>query len=133
MRPTLTYALLALALLVGGCTHQNPEWAESVNPCCGQDELLEGHEPSEEDCADMVVSQEVAMRLAWLAASSSGATQWRVRLLPGGPACIYKKYPGLMKSDYLTVEKAGPDTVLGGIEPAPADTAGASRSAPTKE
>jgi hypothetical protein len=92
--------LVALVPLLGGCTSPNPEWATSLNPCCGQDEVLDGREPSERRCADMVVSRESAMDIAWRMAAGSGMTQWRVRLLPGGPACIWRKWPGLDEDDY---------------------------------
>jgi hypothetical protein len=112
---------LFIALLVGGCSMQNPRWASSINPCCGQDELLEGEEPSEERCADMVVSREAAMQIAWGAAAGSGMTQWRVRLLPGGPACIWRKWPGLTDDDYLEVDP-GAEAASDTLEKAPGDT-----------
>lgn len=117
--------LLALVVVLGGCTSPNPEWATSLNPCCGQDEVLDGKEPSERRCADMVVSRESVMDIAWRMAAGSGMTQWRVRLLPGGPACIWRKWPGLDDSDYdyvlipsdadsAAVEKAVADSAPGG-------------------
>jgi hypothetical protein len=123
--------LLALVALLGGCTSQNPEWATSLNPCCGQDEVLEGKEPSERRCADMVVSRESAMDIAWRMAAGSGMTQWRVRLLPGGPACIYRKWPGLTDDDYKYV-LIRPDADSAAVEEAAADTASVNSEAPTR-
>ena len=45
MTRRVTGAVLGLALLAGGCTHHSPGWADSVNPCCGQDEIMEGRDP----------------------------------------------------------------------------------------
>jgi hypothetical protein len=108
--------VLLLSILVpflGGCTSQNPEWAESINPCCGQDEVLAGGVPSENRCADMVVSRESAMALAWRMASSGGMTEWRVRLLPGGPACIWRKWPGLTDDDFAyALRRADSDSAV---------------------
>ena len=64
--------ILALGLCLGilsgsGCASRTPEWAESIDPCCGQDEVLAGMEPSESRCADFVVSREAALALAWSA------------------------------------------------------------------
>jgi hypothetical protein len=116
--------LSTLVPFLDGCTFQNPEWAESINPCCGQDEMLAGEEPSESRCADMVVSRESAMALAWRMASGGGMTEWRVRLLPGGPACIWRKWPGLTDDDYAyALRRAGSDSVVG--NPAPPDTTSA--------
>jgi len=78
---------------------QNPRWADSINPCCGQDEIADGKEPSEKRCADMVISRESVMDVAWRVAAGSGMTQWRVRLIPGGPACIWRKWPGVTDED----------------------------------
>ena len=121
--------LLALVVLLGGCTSQNPEWATSLNPCCGQDEVLEGKEPSERRCADMVVSRESAMDIAWRMAAGSGMTQWRVRLLPGGPACIWKKWPGLDDDDYKYV-LIRPEADSTAVESDEADTASGDAEVP---
>jgi hypothetical protein len=101
-----TCALAALLVLAQGCAMQNPEWAESINPCCGQDEVAAGLTPSEDRCADMVMSQEAALRLAWQVAAGSGMTEWRVRLIPGGPACIWRKWPGVTDDDFRRVSAA---------------------------
>lgn len=101
-----TCALVVLVALVQGCTIQNPEWADSINPCCGQDEVAAGLTPSEDRCADMVISQEAALRLAWQVAAGSGMTEWRVRLIPGGPACIWRKWPGVTEDDFRRVSAA---------------------------
>lgn len=125
----LGFAVLLLSTLVpflGGCTFQNPEWATSLNPCCGQDEVLEGEEPSESRCADMVISRESVMDLAWRVAAGSGMTQWRVRLLPGGPACIWRKWPGLTDDDYeYALIRHDADSTAS--EPAAADTVSPNR------
>ena len=71
-------ALCCLFMLVPGCASRNPEWAESINPCCGQDEMLAGEEPSENRCADMVLSREAALALSLSAAAGSGMTQKRI-------------------------------------------------------
>jgi hypothetical protein len=129
MKSHLVYAALLLVPLVPflhGCTFQNPEWAESLNPCCGQDEVLEGNVPSEGHCADMVVSRESAMSLAWRMAGG-GMTHWRVRLLPGGPACIYRKWPGLTEDDYAYA-LIRPDADSSSAEPAATDTASPEQS-----
>ncbi len=120
----------ALLVLAAGCTFRNPEWAESLNPCCGQDEMLEGMEPSEERCADMVISREAAMQLAWTFAAGSGMTQWRVRLLPGGPACIWRKWPGLTEDDYLLTESPGDTLDLSPPEEARGDSTSAGGPGP---
>jgi hypothetical protein len=102
---------------------RNPEWAESINPCCGQDEVAAGLTPSEDRCADMVISQDAALRLAWQVAAGSGMTQWRVRLIPGGPACIWRKWPGVTEEDFrdamdgsqaeeTVTEQAPPDSAV---------------------
>jgi len=114
--------LLALVPFLDGCTSQNPEWATSLNPCCGQDEVLEGKEPSERRCADMVISRESVMDVAWRMAAGSGMTQWRVRLLPGGPACIWRKWSGLTDDDYKYV-LIRPDADSAAVEAAATDTA----------
>lgn len=114
--------LLTLVPLLNGCTSLNHEWAASLNPCCCQDEVLAGEEPSESRCADMVVSRESAMDIAWRMAAGSGMTQWRVRLLPGGPACIWRKWPGLTEDDYdYVLIRSEPDSDA--VERASADTA----------
>jgi len=112
----LTVVVLLAAALLAGCSSSRPEWADALNPCCGQDEILAGDRPSEGRCADMVVSREAALSLAWRVAAGSGMTRWRVRLLPGGPACIWKKWPSLEQEDFEHV-------VVG------RDTLGATRSA----
>ncbi len=116
------FLLSALVPLLDGCTFQNPEWATSLNPCCGQDEVLEGEEPSESRCADMVVSRESVMDIAWRMAAGSGMTQWRVRLLPGGPACIWRKWPGLTDDDY-EYALIRPDADSAAVDSVPGDTA----------
>lgn len=130
MKRNHVFALLLLSILVpllDGCTFQNPEWATSLNPCCGQDEVFEGEEPSESRCADMVVSRESAMDIAWRMAAGSGMTQWRVRLLPGGPACIWRKWPGLTDDDYrFALIRPGADSAA--VDSAPADTVQPERS-----
>jgi hypothetical protein len=120
----VAFLLLTLVPLLLGCSFRNPEWATSLNPCCGQDEVLEGKEPSETRCADMVVSRESVMDVAWRMAAGSGMTQWRVRLLPGGPACIWRKWPGLTDDDYKYV-LIRPDADSTTAETAPADTGSA--------
>ena len=118
----VAFLLLTLVPLLVGCAFRNPEWATSLNPCCGQDEVLEGEEPSETRCADMVISRESAMDVAWRMAAGSGMTQWRVRLLPGGPACIWRKWPGLTDEDYkYALIRPGADSAA--IDSAPAATA----------
>jgi hypothetical protein len=113
---TLVFCWFFLA--VQGCASSNPEWADSINPCCGQDEVLAGEEPSEDRCADLVVSREAALALAWSAARGGGMTQWRVRMLPGGPACVWRKWPGLTEDDYLHVEEPAEEAVEDTLRPA---------------
>lgn len=96
---TAGWVLLALAALAAGCATQNPEWAKSTNPCCGQDLALRGITPPEDRCADMVVDQDTARRLM-MGLGGSAASQWHVRLIPGGPACIWRIWPGISKSDF---------------------------------
>ena len=121
-------ALCCCFMVALGCASRNPEWAESINPCCGQDEMLAGEEPSENRCADMVLSREAALALSLGAAAGSGMTQWRVRFIPGGPACIWRKWPGLTDEDYLHAEEPGGDAAVDtlrsepGGDGAPADT-----------
>jgi len=94
-------SVVAVLLALGsGCAMQNPEWAKSTNPCCGQDLLLKGITPPEDRCADMVVDQDTARRLM-MGLGGSAASQWHVRLIPGGPACIWRIWPGVSKEDYL--------------------------------
>jgi hypothetical protein len=124
MKAHLAQAALlpALVPLLVGCTSPNPEWATSLNPCCGQDEVLEGKEPSESRCADMVISRESVMDVAWRVAAGSGMSRWRVRLLPGGPACIWRKYPGLTDEDYeYALTRPEADSIAG--EAAASDSA----------
>lgn len=118
-------ALASALLALEGCASRNPEWAEGLNPCCGQDEVLAGEAPSEPGCADLVVSREAALAVAWMAASGSGMTQWRVRLLPGGPACIWKKWPGLTEEDYLDAQDLGEASAGDTLRAALPDTTGA--------
>lgn len=120
------FLLLTLVPLLVGCAFRNPEWATSLNPCCGQDEVLEGKEPSETRCADMVVSRESVMDVAWRVAAGSGMTHWRVRLLPGGPACIWRTWPGLTDDDYKYA-LIRPDADSPAIDAAPADSSAPNR------
>jgi hypothetical protein len=122
--PLVVLLLSPLVPFFNGCTFQNPEWAESINPCCGQDEVLSGGEPSENRCADMVVSRGSAMAIAWRMASSGGMTQWRVRFVPGGPACIWRKWPGLTDDDFAyALRSADSDSAV--HDAAPSDTGSA--------
>jgi len=112
VRP-LSVCLLALAVaLAVGCATQNPKWAKSTNPCCGQDLLAKGITPPEDRCADIVVDQDTAFRLM-MGLGGSAAVQWHVRLIPGGPACIWRIWPGLGRSDFE--EAGGPGGAEGGI------------------
>jgi hypothetical protein len=123
----LTLALLAAAL--SGCASPNEEWADTVNPCCGQDLIEKGVEPPVDRCADMVVDQVTAMRL--MKDLTGGAVaHWEVRLIPGGPACIWRMWPG---DTSFKAENVQPDWV--GDEPARGDTTAAesARSAPVPE
>ena len=99
----IAVALLA-ALVLPGCSMKNPTWADSINPCCGQDLVLRGIEPPEDRCADIVVDQQTARRLMADVASGSGMTHWHVRFIPGGPACIWSMSPGLTSDDFRDVE-----------------------------
>lgn len=99
--------VVALALALG-CATQNPKWATSTNPCCGQDLLLRGITPPEDRCADLVVDQETAFRLM-MGLGGSAALQWHVRLIPGGPACIWRIWPGMSKDDFLAARLARAD------------------------
>ena len=110
-----------LAAWLVGCASTNEEFAETVNPCCGQDEIAAGREPSEERCADLVVSRDAVMSVAWSAAAGSGMTHWRVRILPGGPACIWRRWPGLTEEDYAQAEPLE-DGGASGRDGAPPDT-----------
>ncbi len=109
-----------LLTLATGCATQNPEWAKSTNPCCGQDLLLKGITPPEDRCADMVVDQDTARRLM-MSLGGSAASQWHVRLIPGGPACIWRIWPGVSKKDYR--ETRPPGTAEGGAVPAQVEVA----------
>jgi hypothetical protein len=100
---TIFAVFVAVTLLVG-CSRRNPEWAGAVNPCCGQDLVLLGIEPPEDRCADIVLDQETARRLMASLASGSGGTQWHVRFIPGGPACIWEQWPGLTDDDFMHVD-----------------------------
>ena len=105
MRPLSVVAVLLLAAtLLPGCSMKNPTWADSVNPCCGQDLVLRGIDPPEDRCADIVVDQETARRLMADVASGSGMTHWHVRFIPGGPACIWCEWPGLTDDAFRDVE-----------------------------
>jgi peptide methionine sulfoxide reductase msrA/msrB len=89
-----------------GCATQNPKWAKSTNPCCGQDLLAQGITPPEDRCADLVVDQDTAFRLM-MSLGGSAALQWHVRLIPGGPACIWRVWPGLNRGDFDDAAAAG--------------------------
>lgn len=104
MPRTLTLTLVLVAVLATGCSRRNPPWAQSINPCCGQDLVLMGIEPPEDRCADIVVDQETARRLMADIASGSGMTHWHVRFIPGGPACIWRQWPGLTDDEFQHVE-----------------------------
>ncbi len=99
----LVVALLC-AVLCFGCSRRNPEWASEINPCCGQDLVLQGIDPPEDRCADIVVDQETARRLMARIAGGSGVTHWHVRFIPGGPACIWEEWPGLTEDEFLHVD-----------------------------
>lgn len=125
MRRTRMVAVVSLALLAQGCTTVAPEWAESINPCCGQDLLEKGIEPPEDRCADIVVDQETARRLM-MDMSGGAVAHWHVRLIPGGPACIWRVWPG---RDAAVPENVQPDWL--GTEPASEDSTGADDSGRT--
>ncbi len=112
--------LVALSLLQG-CSPRNPTWASSVNPCCGQDLVLRGIEPPEDRCADIVVDQETARRLMADIGSGAGLTHWHVRFIPGGPACIWREWPGLTDEDFREV-RPPEDSVDDGLEPSEGDS-----------
>jgi hypothetical protein len=117
MRGKRACVALVLAALAQGCASTTPEWAESINPCCGQDLIAQGIEPPQDRCADIVVDQETAFRL--MKDLSGGAVaQWEVRLIPGGPACIWRLWPGEVG---FKPENVQPDWV--GNEPARQDSA----------
>jgi hypothetical protein len=97
-------ALVTVCTLLAGCSVRNPGWAESINPCCGQDLVLKGIEPPEDRCADIVVDQRTARRLMADVASGSGMTHWHVRFIPGGPACIWYEWPGLTEEEFQEVQ-----------------------------
>ena len=90
-------------MLTAGCTSTNPGWAASINPCCGQDLIELGIDPPEDRCADMVLDQRTARALMADVASRSGVTHWHVRFIPGGPACIWRQWPGLTDDDFIHV------------------------------
>ena len=126
--------LLAAALLAGGgCARTNPEWAESLSPCCGQDLIEKGIEPPQDRCADIVVDQRTAFRLM-KDLGGSAVAHWEVRLIPGGPACIWRIWPGdaswepdNVQPDWLGREKspdnvAAPDSTGAPDEPATPDS-----------
>lgn len=122
MRRLTAFVILMLTLVMfAGCSLRNPTWAESVNPCCGQDLVLRGIEPPEDRCADIVVDQETARRLMADIAGGSGLTQWHVRFIPGGPACIWREWPGVTDKQFREVKP--PEGVDGdAIEAAMGDT-----------
>jgi hypothetical protein len=109
MSRALVLLLLALLPLAAGCSRRNPAWASGINPCCGQDLMLQGIDPPEDRCADIVLDQATAKELMGDIASSSGVTHWHVRFIPGGPACIWRMHPGLTEDDFIHVEP--PDEV----------------------
>jgi hypothetical protein len=122
MRPAAIAGLLITAcMLLAGCSVRNPTWAKSINPCCGQDLVLQGIEPPEDRCADIVVDQSTARRLMADIAQGNAVTQWHVRFIPGGPACIWYEWPGLTDDDFLDVEPPGESD---GGEAALPDTSG---------
>jgi hypothetical protein len=95
--------LVTLAGTGVGCSSRNPPWATSINPCCGQDLIIQGIDPPVDRCADIVLDQETARRLMTDIASGEGMTHWHVRFIPGGPACIWEMSPGLSEEDYRHV------------------------------
>jgi len=116
--------LVALAAISLGCASTTPEWAEGINPCCGQDLMERGIEPPQDRCADIVVDQQTAFRLM-KDLGGSAATHWEVRLIPGGPACIWRLWPGDLSDEPRGVqpdwtgsdENALPDTTAGQCRP----------------
>jgi hypothetical protein len=125
--------LSATLVMLTGCSVQSPGWAESINPCCGQDLVLQGIDPPENRCADIVVDQRTARRLMTDVAQGNAITHWHVRFIPGGPACIWYQWPGLTEEDFLEVDP--PEDVEGEVrngdemEAAPADTGAAGEPA----
>jgi hypothetical protein len=97
-------ALMTVCLMLAGCSVRNPSWAESINPCCGQDLVLHGIEPPEDRCADIVVDQRTARRLMADVAGGSAMTHWHARFIPGGPACIWYEWPGVGEEEFQEVE-----------------------------
>jgi len=127
MRGMRVCAALVLAALAQGCASTTPEWAQSINPCCGQDLIANGIEPPQDRCADIVVDQQTAFRL--MKDLSGGAVaQWEVRLIPGGPACIWRTWPGDLEFEPENVQ---PDWL--GNEPAPEDSTAAPSVPETEE
>jgi hypothetical protein len=129
-RPTAVGVLLLALHVLQGCSLRNPTWADSINPCCGQDLVLRGIDPPEDRCADIVVDQETARRLMADLAGGSGLTQWHARFIPGGPACIWSQWPGLTDKEFRDVrppedlEGGGREAAQGdsGVTPAPEAT-----------
>jgi hypothetical protein len=122
MRRLMAIPVLLLTLpLIQGCGLRNPTWADSVNPCCGQDLVLRGIEPPEDRCADIVVDQETARRLMADIAGGDGLTQWHVRFIPGGPACIWREWPGLTDKEFRDVEPP-PELEKSALEAARSDS-----------
>ena len=98
-------AMLVLLSASGlGCSMRNPSWATSINPCCGQDLIVQGSDPPEDRCADIVVDQDTARRLIADLSAGGAIKHWHVRFIPGGPACIWEEWPGLSDEDFLNVE-----------------------------
>ncbi len=125
MKLKLACAATVLAVIAQGCTSTTPEWAESINPCCGQDLVSQGIEPPQNRCADIVVDQQTAFRL--MKDLSGGAvTHWEVRLIPGGPACIWKIWPDEVG---FQPENVQPDWI--GNETAPGDSGAAADTTKT--
>ncbi|MBD3349011.1 MAG: hypothetical protein GF400_07425, partial [Candidatus Eisenbacteria bacterium] len=87
----LVCAALGLVALAG-CARTGPEWATDLNPCCGQDLMEKGVEPPQDRCADIVVDQRTAF-LLMKDLGGSAVAQYEVRLIPGGPACIWRVWP----------------------------------------
>lgn len=122
MRRTAALLLVLSLVLSTGCSSRNPSWADAINPCCGQDLVLQGIDPPEDRCADIVLDQETARRLMADIASGSGMTHWHVRFIPGGPACIWQEWPGLTEEQFREVEL--PAEQEDGREEARPDSAG---------
>jgi hypothetical protein len=67
------------------------------------------------------VDEATARRLMADLAVGGGLTHWRARFIPGGPACIWREWPGLTDEEFRSVRPPG-EAEVGDREATPGDS-----------